>query len=413
MTDVSRPVHVGVNLLWLVPGVVGGTEDGTVAMLHALADGIESGAISDLKVTLFGLTALAKAHPRLLSRFDHQLLAIDGRRKAIRVLAETTWLPRQLRHHRVDVVHHAGGVVPLAGAWSSGAAVVLTVHDLQPIVLPEFFSTVKRHYLLRMLPRSVRCADVVVTATQFVGDNVVHKLGLPVDRLRVSPFGRTHYRSSVPSEQARRDVRARYRLPGPFFLYPVITYPHKNHGVLLDAFAALIRGPDGAPHPTGAKVESPVLVLPGGADVAEDDIAAHIERLGIGAQVRRTGRISRADLDVLLAEATALTFPSRYEGFGLPVLEAMSAECPVIAARATALPEVVGDAGLLADPDDPGEWTSAMQQLLADRGLRDELAERGRLRSHDPMFSDERVATSMAEAYRTAVAVSRKGAGRG
>jgi glycosyltransferase involved in cell wall biosynthesis len=394
-------IRVGMNVLWMVPGVVGGTEDGTVALLHAFADQRDAGRNLDVEVVIYGLAPLAEAHPDLLARFPHHLVGLDGRNKARRVAAESTWLPVQLRRAAIDVVHHAGGVVPMLGGPLSGAAVVLTVHDLQPLELPEFFSPVKRRYLQAMLPRSVRAADLVLTASDYAGATVARGLGVDPKRLRTSPFGRTHELARAPTPAECREARARYRLPGPYFMYPAITYPHKNHAVLLDGFARLV-----AAEPADSTV---ALVLPGAAAGAEAAVADQIERLGLGDRVRRTGRIPRRDLDVLLAEATALALPSRYEGFGLPVLEAMAAGCPVIVARATALPEVVGDAGLLVSPDDPDQWTRAMRQLLHDPTLLRELSERGLERAADEVFSPAHAADVLAAAYRDGFAARRSG----
>src|SRR5581483_12014149 len=138
-------------------------------------------------------------------------------------------------------------------------------------------------------------------------------------------------------------------LDGPFFLYPAITYAHKNHSVLVTAFADVVR------HRPDA-----LLVLTGGPAEMEHELSDRAVALGIAHRIRRLGRIPRGNLTWLYRNATALTFPSRFEGFGLPVLEAMGHGCPVIAAAAAALPEVVGDSGMLLPPDDPGAWAAAM-----------------------------------------------------
>jgi alpha-1,3-rhamnosyl/mannosyltransferase len=399
-------IRVGVNLLWMVPGVVGGTEDGTVALLHALADARDDGTAADLDVVLFGLEPLRRAHPALLERFEHRLVRLDGRAKAMRVLTETVWLPVRARSAGIEVMHHAGGVAPFGTRRATGAAVVLTVHDVQVLELPEYFAPVKRRYLQTMLPRSVRAADILLTATEYAARTVVEHLHVPPDKIRASPFGRPHPIERWPSAEEQAETRRRYRLPGPYFLYPAITYPHKNHAVLLEAFARLLASLDGtdADTDTADAGAAPVLVLSGAAGGEEATVAAQIERLGIGQQVRRVGRIPRRDLDVLLSDATALTFPSRYEGFGLPAIEAMTAGCPLIASTAAALPEVVGDGGVLVSPDDPDEWTRAMRELL-DPDCWQAMRERGLRRASHQRFSPARAATDLADAYRAAAAV--------
>jgi alpha-1,3-rhamnosyl/mannosyltransferase len=186
----------------------------------------------------------------------------------------------------------------------------------------------------------------------------------------------------------RAAVRRRHDLGDrPVFLYPAITYPHKGHEHLVRAFAGVAR----------ARPE-PLLVLPGGPAGREPDLLALIGELGLGDRVRRIGRVSDDELDALYREAVALVLPSRYEGFGMTVLEAMSRRCPVIAADATALPEVVGDAGLLVDPDDPAPWSAAMLELLDDPARHRRLADAGEARART--FDWSRSARRLADVYR-------------
>jgi alpha-1,3-rhamnosyl/mannosyltransferase len=165
------------------------------------------------------------------------------------------------------------------------------------------------------------------------------------------------------------DPRTRYKLDRPFFLYPAITYPHKNHLTLVRAFAEVT-----------AKGADTLLVLTHRPDAMEAEMLALIDALGLRDRVRRLGHVPRGDLDWFYANAVALTFPSRFEGFGLPVLEAMGNGCPVIAANATALPDVLGEAGVLVDPDDVAGWAAAMYDLAGDAERRAALIAAGRAR---------------------------------
>jgi alpha-1,3-rhamnosyl/mannosyltransferase len=347
-------VRVGVNLLWLVPGVVGGSEQYAARLLSALADA----APDDVELVVFALRPFAEAHAALASRFTVVTAPIDGRNKPLRVAFENTWLPRQVRRRRIQVMHHIGGRVPLVSFTPS----VVTIHDLQPIDHPENFSFVKRRFLGRALPRAARRARVVTAPSDFVRRGIVARFG--VDDARTAVVS-----APVPVPDRTGTPRARPAVAGsqPFFLYPAITYAHKNHGTLLDAFARLL-----------SDRPQVRLLLTGGEGPCELDVRAHIDRLAIPSAVVRTGRLPHDELDALFDHAVALVFPSRYEGFGLPVVEAMAAGCPVIAADATALPEVVGDAGRLVDPDDVEGWRKAMEeQLDADRQA---AGERGRAR---------------------------------
>ncbi|MCU1454949.1 MAG: glycosyl transferase, group 1, partial [Acidimicrobiales bacterium] len=328
----GRPLRVGVNLLWLVPGVVGGSEEYTTRLLRGLA--VDPPA--DLHVTLFVLEPFIASHPDLAASFPTVSLTLDGRMRPLRVAAESTWLPTQARRRRIDLLHHAGGVIPPGPAVRSHPA-VLTIHDLQPLVRPENFSRLKRTWLGALLPRSARRARMVATPSDHVGQQVVELLHVPAGRVATVPHGIEPPRPTSPEVQA--SVRRRLGIGDRFVLYPAMTYPHKDHETLLRAFARIATDrPD---------VD---LVLTGAPAQEEERLRRLTGELGLTARVHRTGRIPRADLDALFDSASVLACPSRFEGFGAPVLEAFGHGCPVVAARSTSLPEVVGDAGLLVPP---------------------------------------------------------------
>lgn len=374
--------RVGVNLLWLVPGVVGGSEESTVRLLHGLADL----APPDLELRLFVLDALAAAHPELVERFPVDALRLRGRLKPLRVAAEQTWLAVRARRRGVDLIHHVGGTVPLVNP----APTILTIHDLQPLDRPENFHPAKVAYLRATLPRSVRAAAVVVTPSTFTSRGVVERFGADPARVRTVHHGvDPAMLAPVPADEVAR-VRREYRLAGPWLIYPVITYPHKNHGVLVGAFAELARR-----HPDLH------LVLPGRAGPAEPAVAAAVAASGAADRIRRLGRVAPADLRALLAGAVVMPFPSRYEGFGVGALEAMAQGVPVVASTAGALPEVVGRAAPLVDPDDGPGWVAALDALVADAALRRARSEAGRARA--ALFGQERGARDQAAAYRAAL----------
>jgi alpha-1,3-rhamnosyl/mannosyltransferase len=379
-----RPIRVGWNLLWLVPGVVGGSEEYTTRLLAAVADAEPD----DVELVLFTNNAFEAAYPDLVPGVPRVTLPLSGRSKPLRVLAETTWLGWQAKRLDVDLVHHLGGVLP---DWHP-TPTVLTIHDLQPLAMPAHFSSVKRMFSARMIPRSVAAATGIVTLTEFTRHDLTRRLGVEADRVAVIPPG-LDLPDPTGDEVSGEAVRARLDLDDrPFFLYPAITYPHKNHFLLLRAMARL-------------RHRDALLVLTGGAAQMEDQLTTTAAALGLAGRVRRTGRIPVADLDSLYREATALTFPSRYEGFGLPVLEAMSRGCPVIAADETALPEVVGDAGRLLPVDDPHRWSETMDRLLDNPSEREELARAGYLRARTYDWSAS--ADGLLEEYRLVAAAVR------
>lgn len=374
--------RVLVNLLWLVPGVVGGSEESTTDALRAVADALDGqDASARIDLHLAVLLPFADAHPDLAARFPLHVLDQDGRDKRRRVLAEQTWLPATTRAIGAEVVHHAGGVLPLRHPARS----VLTVHDLQPLDMPANFRMSKRIYIRSMAGRSVRGADVLTAPSDFTRDRLVAVLGASPERIEVVPWWVAPHTAPVAEP---------FPLPpglgdDPYFLYPAITYPHKQHVVLLEAFALLARS-----HPEVR------LVLTGGAASAEADVQARMRRADLDGRVLRTGRVPSEQLESLFAAATAVAVPSCYEGFGLPVLEAMVRGVPVIAAAAGSLPEVARSADLVA-ADDVDAWAAALGAVLsespADRAQR---IAAGHARA--ARFTPERTATGLLRAYRRA-----------
>jgi glycosyltransferase involved in cell wall biosynthesis len=375
--------RVGINLLWMVPGVVGGSETYTARLLGGLAE-----RYSDLDYTVFALPEFATAYPDLARTFTTAYAPVSGRRKPARVLAgENTWLARQCRRRRIDLVHHAGGVVPLVRT----SRPVVTIHDLQYLFYPEYFTRSKLAWLRAMVPRSAEAARLVLTPSEFTRRTVIERLGIDPSIVVVVHHGI----SSIGAHAGAADVRSRYGLEGRFFIYPAATYPHKNHLMLIEAFARVLSvHPDVVLVLTGAKGSRQW----GTALSTEGAVGREIRKLGIAERVRPLGYVPRPDLDGLYASAVALVFPSRFEGFGAPVLEAWARGCPVIAADATALPEVVGDAGYLLSPDNAEEWARAMGDLLDDEDLRLIYARAGAERAKS--FTWARAADVLEDSYR-------------
>jgi glycosyltransferase involved in cell wall biosynthesis len=371
---------VGVNLLWCRPGEVGGSEEYLARQLTGLAE-LD---LTEVDLTLFVLPAYPDAHPELADRYTMVRAPTDGRRRGVRVAVEHTWLAARTRERRLQLVHHAGGTMPRGQA----APGVLTVHDLQYLAYPRFFSRIRLTWLATAVPNSVRRAAVLTVPSEFVKGTVVSSFGYPAERIVVVPHGLDGSVGEAPIDEAA--LRARYGLPGRFVLYPAITHPHKNHVLLVRAFAAL-EGDDRLR-----------LALLGGAGAADDDVSAEIDSLGIRDRVVRPGRVPVADRDGLYRLATLTAFPSLYEGFGAPVLEAMALGSPVVAADATALPEVVGPAGVLVDPFDEEAWSDALARLLDDEAERARLTRLGRTRARS--FTAIGSARALLDAYRLALA---------
>jgi alpha-1,3-rhamnosyl/mannosyltransferase len=342
-------LRAGVNLLWCLPGGVGGSEEYLVRQLHGLHD-----VAPEVDATLFVVPGFAAAHPDLAARHELVISSLDTRRRSRRVMSEVTWLPPRLRD--LDVVHHGGGTVPPR----SPRPVLLTVHDVQYRTFPEYLTPLKRQYLRIAVPRSIRRATVVAVPSEYVRATILDGYRIDPERVVVVPHGVDGPTDLTPDDE----LRARYGLGDRRYLvYPALTHPHKQHQFLLDLLAGPWSDPDLA------------LVLLGARGLAEDEVAASIAALELGPRVIRPGRVSEADRDGLIAGAEALVFPSEYEGFGAPVLEAMALGTPVICSDRAALPEVAGDAALVR-PLEMEAWKTALDEID-----RDTMAAAGRARA--------------------------------
>ena len=375
-------IKVGINLLWMMPGVVGGSETYTTRLLHGLSE-----RDSDIEYTLFALPQFEAAHKDLVSKFEVCYAPLTGQWKSFRVAGENSWLARQSRKRGIHLVHHAGGVVPLVRT----SRPVLTIHDLQYLFYPEYFTWPKLRYLRTMMPRSAESARLILTPSEFTRRTVIERLSIDASVVRAVPHGISPRTDRVEGS----DVRERFGIGGPFFLYPAATYPHKNHLTLLQAFSRLLNThPDAHLVLTGAAAHKEWII----AKQMGERIQEEIERLGLKDNVRQLGYVASRDLDALYQEAVGVTMVSRFEGFGAPVLEAMSRGCPVIGANATAIPEVIDDAGILCSPDNAEEWCDAMASLLEDEERRTQLAKAGTERAAE--FTWSRAADILEDSYR-------------
>lgn len=299
----------------------------------------------------------------------------------------------QLARDRPALLFVPAHVIPIAGAPPS----VVTIHDLGYLAFPAAH-TARRRLELDLTTRwSLRAARRVIAISQATKDDLVRHYGADPDRVAVVHHGLSPAFRPV-DDQA---VLARYGLAGgdgqprPYFLYVGTIQPRKNLARLIEAYAAArqLAG--------GAGGELPPLVIAGRRGWLTAAIEERAAELGLGAQVRFLGYVPDAELPALLTGATAFVFPSLYEGFGLPVLEAMACGAPVLTSASSALPEVAGDAALLVDPADTGAIAAAMARLAADAGLRRALRGRGFARAAH--FTWERCARATLAVLREAM----------
>ena len=359
---------IAVNLLSVVPGRVGGAEEYAVRVLSAYA---QHGP-ADIRPVLYVLDGFQTAHPELVGSFETEVCPVNGYSRGRRVLAESTWLARRA----TGAVHHFGGRLP----WRTGRPTAVTIHDLQPLDHPERFSTTKAAYLSWALPRSIRRADVVVG----VSDRVTQRLseGFPIDPQKIVTVS-----SGVPEVAEQPAVST----GPPTILYPAATYPHKNHLVLIDAFNQLAER-----HPEVR------LVLTGGAGRAETQVATAVANSPHTSRIDRTGRVPENELVQRMAAATVLAFPSSYEGFGLPVLEAMALGVPVVVGADTPAADLVAEPAQMIDPTDANAWAEALALLISEPNQRHQAALQGLARAQTHLW--EHSAAQLEQAWRRLLA---------
>lgn len=362
-------LRVAVNLTWMEAGRVGGSEQYLTRQLSGVDE-------RDLDLTVYADATYLAAHPELAERFETRTMPSVVPGRAGRIAAEHSWLA--LRTRDADVVHHGGGTAPLIGR----RPIVLTIHDLQYLVHPDYFGATRRRYLAAMMPRSAHRAALVAVPSEAVRAHVVDAFALAPDRVVVVPHGIPEV--APPAAETRRAVRERLRIGDrPYLLYPAITHPHKRHTLLVD----MLEHVD----------DDVALVLIGGSGHAEAAVRAAIAASPRRARIVRPGRVSDDERDALIADASALAFPSEFEGFGAPLVEAMALGTPVLCSDAPAVTEVVGDAGQVVVEPSGEAWAAGLAEL---ERRRDDLVAAGARRRE--AFTIERSGHAIAAVYRQA-----------
>ena len=297
------------------------------------------------------------------------------------------YLPFRLRALRADVYHGTAVFLPHV---KLGYRTVVTIHDLVSFLFPE---TVPRKYSLymRLMTRlAARSADRIIAVSDATKADLVRTLRVaPAKVVVIHEAVGPEFAQPRPLESIEAVIR-RYRLARPYCLFVGNLEPRKNLPRLIEAFAEVRRR-------LGRRERSVQLVLAGTRAWLHTGVLQAVEQHGLGDAVVFTDYVPSADLPALYAGATCFVFPSLYEGFGLPVLEAMAAGAPVVAARAGSIPEIADDAALLVDARVPGELATAIEAVLTDAALRERLVARGRARA--AMFEWNTVAQETLAVY--------------
>jgi len=297
------------------------------------------------------------------------------------------WLAVERWTGPIDLFHATDYLAPP----TRSSRIVLTIHDLSFLRCPERADPALARHLARAVPRSAARADHVLADSRHTRSDILDLLGLPPDRVSVA-YGAVDPGVRRVTDSARVDaVRARLGLGRPFVLGVGTLEPRKDWPTLIRAFAA----------EEGLR-DRYCLAIVGGRGWRDRAILDAAERArGAGVDVRTIGFVPDADLPALYSAAHAFAFPSVYEGFGLPPLEALACGLPSAVSASSSLPEVVGDAALLVPPGDPAAWSAALLRLVDDDGLRLRLADAGPRRS--ALFTWDACAEAVESAYASAL----------
>jgi glycosyltransferase involved in cell wall biosynthesis len=276
-----------------------------------------------------------------------------------------------------DILFVPSHVLPLAHPQRS----VVTVHDLGYLYYPDAHTLSQNLYLRWSTPYNARSvtgkAGQVLVDSEATRRDLVQHYGIPKERITVVYPGWDESLAPVRDPVQLAGVRARYGLGERYLLYVGTLHPRKNLVRLVQAFASVCRSMRTGPEREQGGDTNLQLVLAGQKGWLYDDILDQVRSLGLADRVLLIGYVPDSDLAALLSGALAFVFPSLYEGFGFPVLEAMACGTAVVCSTASSLPEVAGDAALMVDPLDPEALAAALHRIVLDPGLRRDLEERG------------------------------------
>ncbi len=296
---------------------------------------------------------------------------------------EQLLLPLELAAVDLDVLHSPDFIPPFRRACKS----VITVHDLNFLLYRDFLTPESASYY-GQIDQAVRKCDHIIAVSQSTKRDIIQLTGAPEDKITVVHEAAHPSYRPLDAEEAMRSVQEHFGLGRPFVLFVSTIEPRKNVPTLLRAFRRLLDD-------YRAEVD---LVLAGEKGWLFDDVFKLVRELSLEDRVRFLGRVDTDDLMNLYNAARLLVHPALYEGFGLPPLEAMACGTPVVASNTSSLPEVVGDAALLIDPNEADELTVAIWRLLSDEDLRAQMREKGLKRAQ--LFSWRKAAEETLAIYR-------------
>ncbi|HYZ81046.1 MAG TPA: glycosyltransferase family 1 protein [Solirubrobacteraceae bacterium] len=372
-------MHVGLNLVFLVPGEVGGVEIYARELIQQLVV-----AAPEHRYTAFVSHEAAAVEGPWNTLIESVLVPVRARNRLEWVRGEQQLLPPRAHRAGVDLLHSLANTAPVWGPYRR----VTTIHDLIHRTVPEAHPGVRAHGMRLLVGLAARRTHRIIASSHNTAAELERLLHTPAGKVDVVPLGIGHVQRAqpLPEPELRARLDAGMR---PIALSVSAKLPHKNLRRLVTALSLI------------PAQERPLLVLPGYRTPHETELQHLARQLEVDDVIRWLGWIPAAELEGLYAAAAMFVFPSLAEGFGLPILEAMSRGVPVACSDRGAIAEVAGDAALQFDPESPGDIAQAMTRLLRDDNLARRLSQAGRRRAGE--FSWEATTAGTLASYARAI----------
>ena len=309
-------------------------------------------------------------------------VVLPDRNPALRLVWEQIMLPKLVKRYKIDLLHSLHYTSPFLLACAS----VVTIHDLTFFLFPELHKLSKRLFFPSVIRASARKADALITVSENTRQDSIRLLHVPEEKIFAVQLGVDEIFHPIKDNGLRRKIYQQYQLPEKFILYVGLVEPRKNLPLLIRSFRTLVE--EGFSHR---------LVIAGRLGWMYQEVFKQIETLGLEDRIKFTGYVPRQNLPIVYNLAELFVYPTLYEGFGLPVLEAMACGTPVVTSNISSLPEIVGNAGILVTPGEESALAEAMVKVLSDPKMQENLAEKGIRRSKN--FSWKRTAKETLQVY--------------
>ena len=364
-------MRIGLNLLYLIPNKVGGTE--------TLARELVRGLAKLDKKNAYYIFCNNENYPTFsdTSRIRRILIPINARNRALRLMVEQTVLPFVAQKYQLDVIHSLGYITPLACRCRK----IVGIHDLNWYYHPEDFGLIERNVLRLLVTLSAKMSDKIIALSQASKKSIVKVLKVKKDKVEVL-YGCT---PKLATPGPRKSL-VKFGIDKKYLFTVLAAYPHKNLIGALRAFRILIE-----------KGHDILLVVAGLGGRASDLTSTYIKQAKIGDRVKILGYVESKDLSTLYKYCDVYIFPSLYEGFGIPILEAFSFGKPVVSSGSFSLKEVVGNAGIVTDASKPKIFAHDIERVLKNKTLRAKISLLGNKRTL--LFSSSRMAKKAVHIY--------------